>query len=47
MPSLKVLIVENSLMVQEILKEILSSDPEIEVIGVAENGQEGVKKVAE
>jgi two-component system, chemotaxis family, protein-glutamate methylesterase/glutaminase len=45
MPSLKVLIVEDSLMVQEVLKEILSSDPEIEVIGVAGNGQEGIQKV--
>ncbi len=46
MSSLKVLIVEDSPMVQEILKDILSSDPEIEIVGVAGNGQEGVHKAA-
>ncbi len=42
MSSLKVLIVEDSLIVQEVLKELFSSDPDIEVVGVAGNGQEGV-----
>jgi two-component system chemotaxis response regulator CheB len=46
MSNLKVLIVEDSLIVQEVLKDILSSDSEIEVIGAAGNGREGVQKAA-
>lgn len=47
MDRIRLLIVDDSFLVQEILKEIFSSDPEIEVVGTAENGKEGVEKVLE
>lgn len=36
---IRVLIVDDSAMVREILREILSSDPEIKIVGEAENGK--------
>jgi two-component system chemotaxis response regulator CheB len=44
---IKVLIVENSAVVRELLMYILSSDPAIQVIGTAGNGEEAVKAVAD
>ncbi|MDD5432520.1 MAG: chemotaxis-specific protein-glutamate methyltransferase CheB [Candidatus Omnitrophica bacterium] len=43
---IKVLIVDDSPLIREALKAILSSDIEIEVVGLAANGDEGVKKAA-
>jgi two-component system, chemotaxis family, protein-glutamate methylesterase/glutaminase len=40
---IKVLIVEDSRAAQELIKHILSSDPDIEVIGTANNGVEALK----
>jgi two-component system chemotaxis response regulator CheB len=40
---INVLIVEDSPVVQELLKFILASDPEINVMGVASNGQEAIE----
>lgn len=40
---IKVLIVEDSLVVQELLVHILSTDPEIKVIGTANNGEEALE----
>ena len=39
---IKVLIVEDSPVARELLKHVLGSDPDIEVIGVATNGQEAI-----
>jgi len=40
---IKVLIVDDSPVAKELLKHILSSDPQIEVIGVVSNGEEAVE----
>ncbi len=47
MSRIRVLIVDDSFLVQEVLKEMLSTDDGIEVVGTAENGKEGVEKVME
>ena len=47
MKPIRVLIVDDQTMVREGLVAILSFQPEIEVIGQAENGKEGVKMVKE
>ena len=44
---IKVLIVDDSVSVQNVLQNILASDPEIEVIGTASNPYEAVAKIAE
>ncbi|PKO05126.1 MAG: chemotaxis response regulator protein-glutamate methylesterase [Chloroflexi bacterium HGW-Chloroflexi-3] len=43
---IKVLIVEDSAVVREFLAYILNSDPEIEVVGVASDGEEALEAVA-
>jgi two-component system chemotaxis response regulator CheB len=43
----KVLIVDDSIVVREVMREILSSDDEIEVVGEAENGKVAIEKVVE
>ncbi len=45
MKKIKVLIVDDALVVRHILKDTLSSDPDIEVLGVAANGKIGIAKV--
>ncbi len=40
---IRVLIVEDSFTVREYLKHIINSDPGLEVVGVAKDGEEGVK----
>ncbi|MBI5570208.1 MAG: chemotaxis response regulator protein-glutamate methylesterase [Desulfomonile tiedjei] len=42
---IKVLIVEDSIVARELLNHILSSDPEITVVGTAANGEEGIEMV--
>jgi two-component system chemotaxis response regulator CheB len=44
---IKVLIVDDSVSVQNVLREILSGDQEIEVIGIASDPYEAVAKIAE
>lgn len=44
---IKVLIVDDSVSVQNVLRQILSADPEIEVIGTATDPYEAVSKIAE
>ena len=44
---IKVLIVDDSVSVQNVLQGILTNDPEIEVIGTASNPYEAVAKIAE
>jgi len=40
---IRVLIVEDSLFIQKILARIIESDPELQVVGVARNGRQGVE----
>ena len=42
---IRVLIVEDAPLVRRMVSEILSTDPEIEVVGVAVNGREGLEKI--
>ena len=44
---IKVLVVEDSPVVREFLVHVLSSDPQIEVIGTANNGEEALKVIEE
>ena len=44
---IKVLIVEDSTVIRELLTFILSSDPAIQVIGTAGNGEEAIRAVKE
>src|SRR6202035_1774020 len=43
MPKTRVLVVEDSLTVRKRLVEILSSDPEIELVGEAEDGKRAIE----
>jgi two-component system chemotaxis response regulator CheB len=45
--TIRVVIVDDSIVPREMLSQILGSDPAIEVVGVAANGREGVEMVAE
>lgn len=45
-PPIKVLIVEDSPVAQEFLTYILTSDPEMQIVGVANNGEEALTLVA-
>lgn len=47
MPPLRILVVEDSLLAQQILVDIIESDSELKVVGTALNGQEGVRKTRE
>ncbi len=40
---IRVLVVEDSLTMQAVLAEVLTTDPGIEIVGVANNGKEGVR----
>lgn len=42
---IKVLIVEDSKVIQEFLVHILTADPSIQVVGIANNGEEAIEKV--
>ncbi len=44
MSKLRILIVDDSLLARQMLQEMIESDPELEVIGTAGNGKEGVEK---
>jgi len=44
---IKVLIVDDSVVVQEFLRHILVSDPAIEVVGIANNGEEAIELVGQ
>lgn len=47
MPTIRVLIVDDAVMVRSRLSKILSTDPEIEVVGVAATGQIALAKLAQ
>jgi len=42
---IKVLITDDSFVARELLRELLESDPEIEVVGFAENGKQAIEQV--
>ncbi len=44
---LRVLIIDDSVFIRTILSDILSEDPDIEVVGKASNGREGLDKIRE
>ncbi len=44
---IRVLIIDDSLFMRTIIKDMLSRDPEIKVIGTASNGEEGLAKMKE
>lgn len=44
---IRVLIVDDSALMRKVLKEILSSDPEIEVVGTARDGEDAIAKAVE
>ncbi len=44
---IRVLVVDDSALVRKLLRDILSSDPELEVIGTASNGIEAIRAVSE
>ncbi|MFA5843257.1 MAG: chemotaxis-specific protein-glutamate methyltransferase CheB [Coriobacteriia bacterium] len=45
-PPIRVVVADDSLVAREMLRQILDSDPDIEVVGVASDGQEAVDLVA-
>jgi len=45
MKSIKVLVVDDSAFMRKALREILESDPEIEVVDTARNGKEALEKI--
>jgi two-component system chemotaxis response regulator CheB len=46
-PRIKVLIVDDSALVRRLLKDIMASDPQLEVVGTASNGVEAIRLVNE
>lgn len=46
MKKIRVLIVDDSALMRKMLGDILSSDPRIEVVGTARDGQDGLEKIA-
>ena len=42
---IKVLVIDDSLFMRTLISDILNSDPEIEVIDTAKNGEEAIKKI--
>ena len=44
---IKVLVVDDSVVIRKVLVDIIESDPQLEVVGSAKNGREGVEKIVE
>jgi chemotaxis response regulator CheB len=42
----KVLVVDDSFLMRKIISDIINSDPDLEVIGKAKDGQEALEKIA-
>jgi two-component system chemotaxis response regulator CheB len=45
LPPVKVVVIDDSVVIRRVLTDLLSADPEIEVVGTAANGQLGLEKV--
>ena len=46
MKKIRVLIIEDSRVIATLLNHIISNDPELEVVGIAHSGEEGIRSVA-
>ena len=46
MPPIRVLVVDDSVVIRRLVTDVLSGDPDIEVVGTAANGQIALGKVA-
>lgn len=44
---IRVLVIDDSAFARKVVREVLSSDPEIEVVGIARDGLEGLEKISE
>ncbi len=44
---IRVLVIDDSAFARKVIREILTSDPEIEVVGIARDGLEGLEKIAD
>jgi two-component system, chemotaxis family, protein-glutamate methylesterase/glutaminase len=47
MPAIRVLVVDDSVVIRRLVAEVLAADPEIEVIGMAANGRVALQKMAQ
>lgn len=47
MPGIRVLVVDDSVVIRKLVSDLLSVDPDIEVVGTAVNGRAAVQKVAQ
>ena len=47
MPKIRVLVVDDSFLMRKIISDIISSDPDLEVVGKAKDGKEALDKVLE
>src|SRR4051812_42685855 len=47
MPKIRVLVVDDAVVVRRLLAEVLSADPALEVVGVAANGRIGLAKITQ
>lgn len=45
MTKIKVLVVDDTALMRKVLPQVLASDPQIEVVGAAENGQDALEKI--
>lgn len=47
MPGIRVLVVDDSVVIRKLVSDLLSADPDIEVVGTAVNGRAALQKVAQ
>jgi two-component system chemotaxis response regulator CheB len=47
MPKIRVLVVDDAVVIRRLLSEFLAEDPDIEVVGTASNGQIGLARIAQ
>ncbi|MFC7494286.1 MULTISPECIES: protein-glutamate methylesterase/protein-glutamine glutaminase [unclassified Nocardioides] len=46
MPRIRVLVVDDSVVIRKLVSDLLSADPDLEVVGTAVNGKAGLQKIA-
>jgi len=47
MTATRIIIVDDSAVIRRVLREALTSDPEMEIVGIAADGETALKRVAE